>query len=233
MATAALPTMSAQVASHVFNKLRQTVSFSLRSVFLITVPAAIGLMVLAKPIVQILFERGQFDAYSTQITSYALFFYALGLFAYGGIKILVSSFYSLQDTLTPVKVASFSLVVNVVLNLVLMWPLKIGGLALATALSATVNFVILFLILRKRTGGLEEKRIVSSFLRILCAAIVMGISCLLLYRASHGLIESQLIYNRLLGLLIPIGGAILVYIISSLLLKVEEIRTLFKWILKR
>ncbi len=233
MATAALPTMSAQVASRDLVKLRQTVSFSLRSVFLITVPAAIGLMVLGKPIVQILFERGQFDAYSTNITSYALFFYALGLFAYGGIKILVSCFYSLQDTLTPVKVASFSLVVNVILNLILMWPLKIGGLALATAISATVNFLILFLILRKRLGGLEEKRIVSSFLRTLCAAIVMGISCLLLYRASGGLLASELIYNRLLGLLIPIGGAILVYIISSLLLKVEEIKMLFRWILRR
>lgn len=233
MATAVLPTMSAQAASRDIAQLRRTVSFSLRSVFLITVPAAIGIMVLARPIVQILFERGQFGRYSTDITSYALFFYAIGLFAYGGIKILVSSFYSLQDTATPVKVASFSLVINVVLNLILMWKLKIGGLALATALSATVNFAVLFLLLRKKIGDLEEKRIISSFLRILCAAIVMGISCLLLYKASRGLIESQLIYNRLFGLLIPISGGILVYIISALLLKVEEMRTLLKWILKR
>jgi putative peptidoglycan lipid II flippase len=233
MATAALPTMSHQVASRDFVRLRQTVSFSLRSVFLITVPAAVGLMVLGKPIIQVLFERGEFDAYSTSITSYALFFYAGGLFAYGGIKILVSCFYSLQDTLTPVKVASFSLLVNIMLNLILMWPLKIGGLALATAIAASVNFLILFLILRKKIGSLEEKRIVSSFLRILCAAIVMGISCFLLYRALRGFINSELLYNRLLGLLIPILGGILVYVISSILLKVEEIKTLFKWILRR
>ncbi|NQT21863.1 MAG: murein biosynthesis integral membrane protein MurJ, partial [Candidatus Omnitrophica bacterium] len=147
LATAALPVMSQHALEKDYSKLRETVSFSLRSIFFIMIPASIGLAVLGKPIIQILFQRGTFGTYSTDITYQALLFYTIGLFAYGGIRILATTFYSLNDTFTPVKVAACSLAINVVFNLILMWPLKIGGLALATSIAAIFNFVALYILL--------------------------------------------------------------------------------------
>ena len=147
MATAALPKMSREVAQNDLSSFKDTVRFSLRSVFLVLVPSSIGLLTMGRPIIRILFERGEFTAYSTSITYSALFFYAFGLFACGGIKILVNSFFSLGDTKTPVKVASISFFINLVLNAILMWPLKIGGLALATSIAASSNFVMLYILI--------------------------------------------------------------------------------------
>ncbi|MBI3314607.1 MAG: polysaccharide biosynthesis C-terminal domain-containing protein, partial [Candidatus Omnitrophica bacterium] len=97
------------------------------------------MVLLGGVIIRLAFQRGSFDAYSTQITSQALIFFALGLPFYGISRIFVSAFYALQDTKTPVKVAALCLVINVVLNFILMYPLKIGGIALASSISGLVN----------------------------------------------------------------------------------------------
>ncbi|MDD3089445.1 MAG: murein biosynthesis integral membrane protein MurJ [Candidatus Omnitrophica bacterium] len=175
LATAALPRMSKEAASNDLEKLRNTVAFALKSVFTIMLPATAGLMVLSTPIVRILFERGEFTGYSTMITSSALFFYTFGLFAYAGIKILVSAFYSMGDTRTPVRTAAIALGVNLVLNLILMWPLKIGGLALATSAAAMVNLVMLFRYLSRRIGDIGSKDITRSLGRVGAATAVMAL----------------------------------------------------------
>lgn len=175
LATAALPKMSREVALNDMEQFKRTISFSLQTVFSIMVPSAIGLMLLSRPIIQVLFQRGEFTAYSTSITVNALFFYAIGLLAYAGIKILVSAFYSMGDTRTPVRTAARALIVNVVLNLILMWPLKIGGLALATSIAATTNMVVLYVILDKRVGGIGTREILKALGRTLSASLVMGI----------------------------------------------------------
>src|SRR3989338_1988720 len=174
LAQAALPKMSQEYAANYIGRMKDTLSFSLRVVFLIMVPASVGLAVLGKPIIRILFERGEFTSYSTSITQSALFFYSFGLFAYSGIKLLVTCFYSMQDTMTPVKTASLAVAMNVVLNLILMWPLKLGGVALATSISASFNFICLYIFLRKKIGSLNTRELASSFLRVLSASIVMG-----------------------------------------------------------
>ncbi|MEE8317382.1 MAG: murein biosynthesis integral membrane protein MurJ, partial [Candidatus Omnitrophota bacterium] len=154
IAQAALPTMSRQALESGLDRLKETLSFSLRAVNFVMLPASLGLMVLSRPITSALFERGMFDHYSTSITAHALMFYSIGLFSYAGIKMLVSCFYSLKDTRTPVKIASLSLVLNILLGITLMFPLKISGLALATSVSGTFNFFLLFFALRKKIGGL-------------------------------------------------------------------------------
>ncbi len=174
LATAVLPRMSKEAAASDLGKLKNTVNFSLRTVFMVMIPAALGLMVLAKPIVRVLFQRGEFTGYSTMITSSALLFYAFGLFAYAGIKIMVNAYYSMGDTRTPVRTASISLAINVVLNLILMWPLKVGGLALATSIAATVNFFMLYGIMTRRIGDIGTSSILLSFARICGATVVMG-----------------------------------------------------------
>jgi len=233
LAQAALPTMSAQAASNNIDELRKTLSFSLRQIFLVMLPSSVGLMVLGRPIIQILFERGEFNAYSTSITNIALFYYTFGLFAYSGVKILTSCFYSMQDTKTPVKIAGLCLILNVILNLLLMWPFKIGGLALATSISASVNFFILISILRKRLQRIEGTRILRSFMKIFTASLIMGIITLVIFNKLNMLYLSTGTMERFAILLTTIFISIAIFFILCLILRVEETRRILKWISRK
>jgi len=221
VAQAALPTMSREALESGLSKLKQTLSFSLRAVNFIIVPASLGLIILARPITSALFERGMFGDYSTSITSRALMFYSIGLFSFAGIKILVSCFYSLKDTRTPVKIASISLVINIVLNIILMFPLKISGLALATSCSGTFNFFMLFFILRKRLGNLDELKILSSFVKVGLASVFMAA---VIYLCAFKIGLSVLI-------VILIGMAS--YVLAAFIFDVKEAREFLRWALKR
>lgn len=219
LAQAALPAMSRHVAMDAIEKLKDTVLFSLRVLFFILAPASAGLMVLSVPITKILFQRGAFSAYSTQITASALFFYSMGLLACGGIKILVSAFYSLKDTKTPVKVAACSLVINIILNLTLMGPLKVGGLALATSLAAVFNCLLLYVLLKKKIGGLGLGRTLGSVAKVCAATLLMGIFC---YYASFRI-------NAILNVIIGCG----IYLILCHVLRNREMKELLAWVLRK
>jgi len=233
LATATLPMMSSEVAGSNMPNLKRIVCFSLRTIMFILVPSSVGLAVLGKPIIKILFERGAFDAYSTAVTYQALLFYTIGLFAYGSIRILATTFYSMKDTVTPVKVAACSLMVNIALNLILMWPLKIGGLALATSIAAIFNLAVLYLILRKRLGDLEDKELFASAAKIILASIPMGIIVYLLSKScfEEGIRMSAL--SSTMWLLFIVGVGIIIYIIAAIMLGMEEPRKMFKWIFKK
>jgi len=231
LATVALPKMSREVAKKDIPALKNTVSFSIRSVFLVLIPAGIGLATLGKPIIKILFERGEFTAYSTYITNSALFFYSFGLFACGGIKILVNSFFSLGDTRTPVKVAAVSFFINLFLNFILMWPLKIGGLALATSIAATFNFAMLYLLLTRKIGKIDTARIGSSFARILAAGAVMGVFSYSAGRFLMGLEKGFLLNASAIFFIVAASAAI--YVLSALVFGVKEMKEFLKWTLRR
>lgn len=173
LSTALLPTLSTQAAKGEMEGLRRTFSFGLRFVFFITFPAMMGLIFFRVPIVHLLFEHGEFGRAATLGTATAVFFYSIGLWAFAGIRIVVPVFYSLQDTKTPVKVGLVAVVANIVLNLVLMTPLQHGGLALATSLSAILNFSLLLFILRKRIGRVDGKRILNSHMKVILASSVL------------------------------------------------------------
>jgi len=221
IAQAALPTMSRQALESGLDKLKETPSFSLRAVNFVMLPASLGLMVLSRPITSALFERGMFDHYSTSITAHALMFYSIGLFSYAGIKMLVSCFYSLKDTRTPVKIASLSLVLNILLGIMLMFPLKISGLALATSISGTLNFFLLFFALRKKIGGFGGIKILISFLKALLAGIVM-VAFIYLGAFKIGL-------NIFFVILIGMAS----YTLSIFIFDVKEAREFLRWILRR
>ncbi len=222
LATAALPRMSKEAALKDMSRFRETIAFSLRTVFAIMLPATAGLMIMAGPIIRILFQRGEFTAYSTAITVNALFFYSVGLFAYAGIKILVSAFYSMGDTRTPVRTAALALVVNVALNLILMWPLKIGGLALATSIAAVTNFAVLYCILVKRIGDIGTAGMLSFLGRTLSATAVMSICTYALIRlgATAGGVSGV---NGMIMLTSIVLASGIVYIISGHFLGVDGI----------
>jgi len=220
-AQAALPTMSREALEIDNGKLKETLSFSLRAINFIIIPASLGLIVLAEPITRTLFERGKFNHYSTIITSQALIFYSIGLFSYSGIKILVTCFYSLKDTLAPVKAASLSLLVNIILNVILMFPLKINGLALATSISGAFNFFLLFFILRKKIGRLDGHRILGSLVKVTAISLLMAfISYICAFKIG-------------LNLFIVIFIAIVSYITAALVFDVKEAREFLGWILKK
>ena len=126
------------------------VVFLLRNVLLVMIPFSIIFYIFSKFIIHVLFQRGVFDAYSVQITASTLKFYALGLVSFAGVKILVTAFHALQDTKTPVKIAAITLIINVILKFTLMFPLKISGIALASSISATINFILLLCLLIRK-----------------------------------------------------------------------------------
>ena len=175
LAVVLLPTLSQHAAKGETKELVQTLNFSIRLILFITIPASIGLIILNEPIVNILWERGEFLYTSTQGTAVALLFYSIGLCAYSGIKIIAPAFYSLQDTKTPAKIGIYSMILNIVLNLILMGPLKHGGLALATSVSALFNVIALTYCLRKRLGLLGGRKILRSMLKMSAAAFTMGV----------------------------------------------------------
>lgn len=231
LATVALPRMSREAAEKNIASLKDTIDFSVRSVFLVLIPAGIGLATLGKPIIRILFERGEFTQYSTSITNNALFFYSFGLFACGGIKILVNAFFSMGDTRTPVKTASIAFFINLVLNFALMWPLKIGGLALATSIAATSNFIMLYALLTKKIGPLGTRKIAGSFARILLAGLGMGIfshvAGAYLGSLDIGVFRSAACVSAIILL------SVAIYIFLCASLGVEEIKKLVRWTLRK
>ncbi len=175
LATAVLPTLSKQAAAKDIEGLRNSFSYALRLVFFVTIPAMVGLIVLREPIVQLLFQRGAFDFDATHLTAEALLYYSVGLWAFSGVRVVVATFYALQDTKTPVKIAVISLLVNIVLSVVLMVPMRHGGLALATSVASGVNLVLLILALRKRLGRIGARGILQSVFKSMASAVVMGV----------------------------------------------------------
>ncbi|MEK7271287.1 MAG: murein biosynthesis integral membrane protein MurJ, partial [Nitrospirota bacterium] len=175
MGMAVLPTLSEHAVKGDFDSLRSDFSFALRLLFFMTIPAMAGLIALREPIVNMLFQRGKFDYAATIGTSQALLFYSLGIWAMVGVRIVTVSFYSMQDTRTPVKVAVIALLTNIILSLIFLGPLQHSGLALANAIASSVNFTALFFMLRKKLGRVEGKKIAASFIKISTASAVTGL----------------------------------------------------------
>jgi putative peptidoglycan lipid II flippase len=178
MSTALLPTMSHQAAAGQYAEMKHTFGFSLRIVSFIAIPAAVGLVLLRQPIIQVLFQHGRFGADSTALTVHALFFYALGLPAFAAIKLITPMYYSTQDTMTPARVGAWALGMNIGLNSIFLLfffrQLSNGSPALASAITAYFNFILLFVIFRKRYGRLGTRGLAASLGKITTCAVAMA-----------------------------------------------------------
>lgn len=178
LSTAILPTLSVQAARGAFADLRLTFAYGLRMIFFIIVPAMAGLILLREPIVHVFFEHGAFSSADTTATAQAVFAYAVGLWAFAGVRIIVAAFYSMQDTKTPALAAVGAVAVNLVLALLFMEPFQHVGLALATAIAAMANGGILMVVLIRRLGGIDWARLGRSVGRTLLATIPVVLACL-------------------------------------------------------
>ncbi|MCH7746674.1 MAG: murein biosynthesis integral membrane protein MurJ [Acidobacteria bacterium] len=176
IATAAIPVLSRHAALGELHQMRRTISHSLRLMLMLMVPATVGLVVLAVPIVRLLFERRAFTPADTQATALALACYAPGMVGYSVVRLAVPSFYALGTSLTPALVSAGTVGLNIVLNLVLVRVMGYQGLALGNAIAALSNAALLLALLRRRLDGLEGASIADSFARITVAAAVMGVA---------------------------------------------------------
>ena len=229
LAQAILPTFSTQIVRGDMKGFKETFSLAVRTLMMVVIPASVGLVVLSRPIVRIIFEHGRFNAYSTTITCNALFFYGFGLLSCCCIKILVNSFYAMQDTKTPVRTMSFAVLLNIALSLVLMRSLKIGGLALASSLSATVNAGLLYYYLRKKVGSLDGRKIWSSFLKILFVSLLMGFVAFLFNRLVIETHAASSARTQAVYLAAGIILSIVSYLAAVFLFRIEEMQKFFRW----
>jgi putative peptidoglycan lipid II flippase len=233
MGTALLPTIARQTALQEMEAAKKTLSFALRSIFLIILPSSVGLIVLRAPVVQLLFERGQFDALSTARTASVLMCYSFGLFAYSGQKIITAGFYAVQDTRTPVKIGVLAVALNLILNLILMIPLAESGLALATSFSGMIQFLLLTYLYHRKVAKLDIPQLSLSFTKIAMASAVMGVTC----RVSYPLIGSLAGGKDVFAMLVRVGGTmgigIISYTLFCFLFRVDEMREALDWLLRR
>jgi putative peptidoglycan lipid II flippase len=230
VSTALLPTMSHLFAEGNVGEIKRAFAFSLRFVSFIAIPAAVGLILLRQPIVQVLFQHGQFVAESTALTARALFYYSLGLPAFAAIKLITTMYYSTHDTTTPARVGAYSLGLNVVLNtLFLLFFVRIlsnGSPALASSLAAYFNFMMLFFIFRKRHGRLGSRALLASLGKMTVCAAAMAAACEAGLRFSNFAAVQHLIYQA--GMLAAmILGSTVIYFGIAWLLRCEELSELF------
>ena len=220
--TAVLPSLSRHAAAREFDELKQTFAHALKLVFFISIPAMVGLIVLREPIVALLFQRGAFDAAATQLTSQAVLYYSLGLWAFSAVRIVAATFFALQDARTPVRIAIISIFANILLGVILMKPLAHGGLALATSLASMLNLGLLMLALRTRLGSLGWINISQSAGKAFVSSLVMGIVVWATTRIFIQL-ESRTSPGLVVGVVASIGIGLFIYGVASFVLKSQEL----------
>jgi putative peptidoglycan lipid II flippase len=244
--TASVPVLSRMASEGKTGDFRNTLSSSLNLVFLMTLPAACGLVILGEPILRLLYLHGAFTEGDVQMAAWALTGYSIGLTGYAAIKILSPAFYALDDAKTPMIIAVASIGVNLVASYFLLkllsnygvTPDAPGGLghvgvALATSCVALVNFFALAIMMRRRIGRLNGREIFSSFIRIAIASAVMSVACYFSYHYLHAYFGARTFVMKLIEAFVPIGIGGVVFVIAAKLLKVEELEKVYRGFAKK
>jgi putative peptidoglycan lipid II flippase len=241
IATAAIPDLARQAAEHRPDQMRATISAAVRLSLMLGVPAAVGLMALSSPIVELLFQRYAFDALSTAMVAAALVFYAPGLIGYSIVKLASPSFYALNDARTPVMVSVLSIFTNLGLNLLLVQVLGFRGLALGTSIAAGINAGLLLWLLARRIDGVDGRRIGIALAKIAVASFAMGVAAYYAELWLRGVLPDAAAMPTTLGRLgvrsarvfggIGVGLAVLA--LASQLLRIDEFQQAVGRLLRR
>ncbi len=223
IATAVLPSLSRQAADEDINGLKSTFSYALKLIFYIMLPSMAGLIVLREPIVSVLFQRGAFGHEAARMTSDALLYYCVGIWATASVSVVVRVFYALHDSKTPVYIAIISIVSNIILSVILMKPMAHCGLALATSLASILNLALLVLMLRIKLGALGWRKIILSAGKSAFAALIMGIT--VWYTAGY-IVPAE--HKNQAELAFGLAGSVFVGLVSytalSIIVKSSELR---------
>jgi len=222
IATVTLAEVSRHAARKDMPELKRTVAFSLRFVFFLTLPATVFLVVLAKPIVALLYQHGRFGPVDTIQTAQALWAYALGLAAFSAVRVLVPVCYSLGMTRLPVTISFITIAANVILNFALMVPLQHRGLALATSIASVLNFTLLFELLRRKIGRLGGSGIARAVGKILLASAVAGAAGYFTAAATAHAMGSEGLLARTMIVGLGFLAGLLTYLAACVVLRIEE-----------
>ncbi len=195
---------------------------SINSVSLLVIPISVGAIVLSKPIVKLLFQRGEFDDRATYMTSIALLMYSIGMIAFGLRDILGKVFYSLQDTKTPMINGAIAMIMNIILNIILVNLIGLPGLPLATSISSIICIILLFNSLKKKIGDFGQTDIIKTTIKSIIAAIVMGIVTYFVYKFINNILGTRFIME-FISLFISIVLGAISYGILVIILKVDEV----------
>jgi putative peptidoglycan lipid II flippase len=223
IATAVLPALSRSTSNPDYGEFRRTLDHALTLVFLLCIPSALGLAVLGRPIVSLIFEHGKFTGFDTVQTANALAAYAIGLPGYAAVKVLSPAFYALNDARTPMLISLGSIAVNYVLNTLLVGPFGHVGLACSTSSVALINFALLALLMRRRLGGMHGRVLAVKALKICLAALPMAAAAWLTSELVSALPLHHLAL-RFMQVIGAIGAAILVFYYGCRWLGVVELR---------
>ncbi|HYF83399.1 MAG TPA: murein biosynthesis integral membrane protein MurJ [Clostridia bacterium] len=229
IATVAYPTMSKLSASNDILTLKKVVLKALNVITLIILPAVAGFVVLRYPIIRLLFERGAFDQNATQMTSIALLFLSFGLIGFGMRDFLNRAFYAVQDTKTPMVNGVFTVIANILLLLFLVRFMGIGGLALATSLSAILGTILMIHSLYKKIGDFGVKELLSTFIKTLLASTIMGIVVDTSYKLVASINSTSTTISQAVNLFLVIGIGGLVYLLIISFLNIEEVHMVFDY----
>ena len=222
IATAVLPAVSRHVVAKDLPASRTTIADGLSLMLMMNVPAAVGLVVLAVPIVRVIFEHGEFLPRDTIATAAALQLYAIGLVGYSVVRIASPTFYALGKNRIPVIVSMCTVVVNATLNIVLVRVMGYAGLALGTSIAAIFNGTVLLVLLHRNLGGLHERRILGSFVRIIAASAAMGVAAAAVDGWAAQALPGDHIAAQVVRVSLAIGVAIAVLAAAAWILRVRE-----------
>jgi putative peptidoglycan lipid II flippase len=222
IATAATPAISRLVAQQDFARIRSTLANALGLMLFLNLPASVGLIVLARPIVAMIFERGRFTSADTMNTAAALQWYAIGLIGYSIVRIISPTFYALGRSRVPVIISAASVLINIVLNVTLVRSFGYRGLALGTSITALLNAAVQLFLLRRELHGIEGSRIAASFARVAIAAAVMGLVTAAANWQLLQIMPGSALTTQILRLLTTITIALMTLTAMAQVLRIHE-----------
>ncbi|HTT04118.1 MAG TPA: murein biosynthesis integral membrane protein MurJ [Steroidobacteraceae bacterium] len=228
LGTVTLPLLSRLVARGELHSFRAELSRGMRLAFLLTLPATVGLMMLAGPIMSVLYQHGRFDTYQAQQAAGALRYYAVGLAGYAALKVLVNAFYALDRRKTPMLVSFVAVLLNLLFNWLFTFHLGWGvqGLAFSTGCVASCNFLVLYWLMRRQLSRLETHRMAMMLLKVSLACVALAAVC---WGSNHTLLAHwpvQRFLPKAAALLATVLAGALVFVLSGLALRVQEMHEL-------
>lgn len=228
IAAAIYPFLAAQAAENKIEDIKYTVSMSIRMSGFIFIPLGVMMMVLARPAIQLLFQRGAFDAAATDLTSQVFMFYSLQLFSGYALVILMRLLFAFQDLMVILKVLAVNVVLNLVMSVIFikLFNPPACGIALSSSLGAFVTAVLYFLALKKRVSNLHGLAILRSLSRITAVSLVSGLTAFLVYRGMSSASQSAL-PEQLMALAAAFFAGSLVFVLISSAFKLEEFQKVY------
>ncbi|HMK86893.1 MAG TPA: murein biosynthesis integral membrane protein MurJ [Steroidobacteraceae bacterium] len=235
LGTVTLPLLSRLVVAEQMSAFRAELARAMRLMFVLTIPSTIGLMMLAEPIISVLYQHGKFDATQAAEAAGALRFYAVGLSGYAALKVLVNAFYALDRRKTPMVVSFIAVGLNVFFNWLFTFRLGWGprGLAFSTGCVATCNFLLLYALMHRRLGSLETRRMIATLGKLALAGAALAAVCAAGSRWLLADWATQALTSKTLALLGTVLGAGALYVLCAALLGVEELTAVLAGVRRR